>query len=785
MHDQQQRPDPSNAQQQPSTPPNKNQPSQQQAAQSGLGRLKNIWTEWISTLVVLGLLLLTLVIGTGEMIHGQLLRLGQGLYGDAASGLQYSVLRAEPTQPSCERNPNIDAQVQQQMNNNAQDEFADFFGTASEQDVRQSVLAAQQLCEEKYLSYDQTVAYIDQHATLRAYRNIELGFAVVFQFGTDHRALLLVLMVVFAAMTTTLKIHHIALRSPQTRLDYRVYALAMTLGNALLAFSALSQYRSVLDSGVAMSIDDKLIYGLWIILFALLALISLYQLFKPNTQAKAGGTLGMAMLSIPLYAYMAIITGISFSFFMAYPMGQGIYLGQLVEFSTIFLNLALFIWAGMLLKQTLIVDKFLSILRPWNLSPEILTWLILLAAALPTAYTGASGIFVIAAGAIIYKEVWNAGGRRQFALASAAMSGSMGVVLRPCLLIVVVASLNKEVTTDFLYHYGLYVFLITSTLFLLVSLMFAEQKFRIASPRVAFPLSIKGLVKVLPYVLIFILIWLFYKYALDTKMNEFTAPIMMPIILLVMVLYEKLRHEHAPIAAVGHWDESLNPAASSGQVQMPSTTTTATPSTTAMTTSTATASAMAAVTAASSAQQAEATLPRVGFFKAIHLSSSETVGHIGALVILMALSVSVGGFLERIHIMELFPTDIGSMYLVLTLIVALMIFVGMIMDPFGAVILISATVAPVAYQYGVDPVHFWMITLIGFELGYVSPPVALNHLLARQSIGDAEVAAADAEVRHQGFFYRYERWILPLLVMFPAMLIIAYVPYIFKLFNWY
>lgn len=96
----------------------------------------------------------------------------------------------------------------------------------------------------------------------------------------------------------------------------------------------------------------------------------------------------------------------------------------LVEFSGIFLNLALFIWAGMLLTQTRVMDLFLNVLRPWNLAPETLTWLILIAAAVPTAYTGASGIFVIAAGAIIYKEVWNAGARRQYALAVSAMSGS-------------------------------------------------------------------------------------------------------------------------------------------------------------------------------------------------------------------------------------------------------------------------------------------------------------------------------------------------------------------------
>lgn len=730
---------------------------------SGLGLLSYIWTEWISAFTILLLLLLTLIIGTGEMIHGQMLRIGESLYGDEKIGMQYSFLRAEPEKPVCDRNPNIDLLVQNQMQANAKDEFADIFGTTSEEDVRASVLAGQQLCEEKYAFYDKSIQYLEDNPSIRTYRTMETTFFGIFQFGTENKAVLLIIMVVLAAITATLKIHHIGLRGPSSVLDYRVYAVAMILANSFLTSSAISQYRSVLNSGVPPTSEMTIIYWLWIILFSTLTLISLYQLFRVPENAKPGGTIGMALLSVPLYAYMAITTGFNFTFVMDYPMGQGIYLGQLVEFSTIFLNLSLFIWAGMLLKQTLIVDKFLNILRPWNLAPETLTWLILLAAALPTAYTGASGIFVIAAGAIIYKEVWNAGGRRQFALATAAMSGSLGVVLRPCLLIVVVASLNKEVTTDLLYQYGIGVFLITSTLFLLISLFFAEQKFRIAAPSVAFPNSAKALVAVVPYVIVFLIVWSFYKYALNTNLNEFTAPVMMPIILLVMVLYEKLRHEPAPLAPVGHWDTTLSHTSVEQEA------------------------AKARVSASEIAAQDSPDNPerKVSFWKSIHVSASETVGHIGALVILMALSVSVGGYLERIELMEHFPTDIENIYIVITLIVCLMVFVGMIMDPFGAVILISATVAPVAYAYGIDPVHFWMIALIGFELGYVSPPVALNHLLARQSIGDEEVAAADAEVKDKTFYYKYERWILPLIVMIPAMLIIAYVPYIFKLFGWY
>ncbi|WPC34453.1 MULTISPECIES: TRAP transporter large permease subunit [Acinetobacter] len=751
---------------------------------SGLGLLRYIWTEWISTFVVLILLLLTLVIGTGEMIHGQLLRMGERLYGDPATGMQYSFLRAEPKAPQCDRNINVDQKVQEQMKADAADEYADFFGVRSEADVRAAVMQAQQVCEESYQFYDKAITHIEAHPSIRAYRSFETSFFGIFKFGTENRALLLIIMVVFAAISATLKTHHIGLRSPATRIDFKVYSVAMLIANSFLVYSSYSQYMSVLNSGVPMG-DMKYVYWLWMILFGTLTLISLYQVIKPPQATREGGSFGLAFLSVPLYAYMAISTGFNFVFLMDYPMGQGIYLGQLVEFSSIFLNLALFIWAGMLLKQTRVVDMFLNILRPWNLAPETLTWLILLAAALPTAYTGASGIFVIAAGAIIYKEVWNAGGRRQFALAATAMSGSLGVVLRPCLLIVVVASLNKEVTTDMLYHYGVYVFLLSSTLFLIISLFFAESKFRIAAPGLAAPQSARAFVNVIPYIVIFILIWLFYKYALSTDLNEFTAPVMMPVILLMIVLFDKLRHEPAPLPPVGHWDETLTTTLGSANTP-----------------------AMATAGTAINAEYREAdhieqqgselavdhgvkrsavgeSLRQVGFWKSLHISTSETVGHIGALVILMALSVSVGGLLERMEIMEAFPTDISSTILVISMIVGLMVFVGMIMDPFGAVILISATVAPVAYQYGIHPVHFWMITLIGFELGYVTPPVALNHLLARQSIGDAEVAEADAEVRHKSFYYRYERWILPMIVLLPAMLTIAYVPYVFKLFGWY
>jgi hypothetical protein len=54
--------------------------------------LNRSWAEWISSLPVFLLLVLTLVIGTGEMIHGQLLRMGERMFGDQE--VRHSVLHA-------------------------------------------------------------------------------------------------------------------------------------------------------------------------------------------------------------------------------------------------------------------------------------------------------------------------------------------------------------------------------------------------------------------------------------------------------------------------------------------------------------------------------------------------------------------------------------------------------------------------------------------------------------------------------------------------------------------
>ncbi len=57
----------------------------------------------------------------------------------------------------------------------------------------------------------------------------------------------------------------------------------------------------------------------------------------------------------------------------------------------------------------------------------------------------------------------------------------------------------------------------------------------------------------------------------------------------------------------------------------------------------------------------------------------------------------------------------------------LLIFVGMMMDIFSAIVIVVPLIAMVAVKgYGIDPYHLGVIFLVNLEIGYLTPPVGLN-----------------------------------------------------------
>jgi len=682
-------------------------------------------TEWLSSLPACILLLLVVIFSTSSDVHNQILRVGEHYWAG------YYKLRVDPVAPTCDPQLNVEQAVQERLaESGAEDDFGLFDAEPVDPElIRQSIENSKADCVAKFESYDATKERITP--SLTAFRSVELFFSDLIAFGIMSQKFILIALILLCATTATFTRHHIAMRPVMSRMDHYVASIAQFGANGLLLLSSVAFRELAHSDGSRLTDEAKFIHELWVYGFGILTIMSGANIFRPTGKLTSGGNIGRALLAVPLYATMTIIAAV---FFFAglgegnksNPAALGIYLDKLLDLSDMFLNVGLYVWIGMMLKQTRFASLVLALFKPWKLPPELLAVFVVILAAIPTAYTGGSGIFVIAAGAVIYHELRAAGARRQLALAATAMSGSMGVVLRPCLLVVVIAFMNREVTTDQLFGWGIYVFLLSAVMFALVALTLnRENRFELASPAEAFPAMIKALRPLIPYILCMVGVVLFYRFALNVRLDEFSAARILPVMMLAILIFEHITKK-----------ESVS-------------------------------------------EDGKTTFPHKGIENCIRTATNQTTAEIGALLLLIGCTICLGGTIERSGVVELFPAEFSSVWAAMGLLVCVLIVMGMIMEPFGAVILVSQTIAPIAYSAGIDPVHFWMLTLVAFELGYLSPPVALNHLLARQVVGEEEALKA---VLTEGTFYqRYEKILLPLITMGTVLLIVAFTPLFYQM----
>ncbi|GLQ29915.1 TRAP transporter large permease subunit [Litoribrevibacter albus] len=689
------------------------------------GFANRTWQEWLSSLPAFFLLLGVIAYTTSADIHAQLLKLGQSTWDS------YFDLRNDPQAPTCDPSINIDAELARLVATHKAEAVEDEFGLFDDEpldteSMRESLENSKSLCQEKFESFESIQGQMTTGVII--YRTVERFVADVVAFGLSAQKFILAFLVLICAATATLSRHQIAMRPMESALDHRWSSLLQFIANSMLFYSSIEFWALSYVGKESIDAAREGIHASWVIGFGLLAICSLYQLVNIPKDAKKGGSFGHAMLSVPLYTQMCLISGTYFML-QGHTAGIGVYLDKMMDFSDMFLNLGLYVWTGMMLKETRLASLVFNTFRPFRMPTELLAFVAVVVAAVPTAYTGASGIFVIAVGAVIYQELRRAGARRQLALATTAMSGSMGVVLRPCLLVVIIAYLNRDVTTDELFYWGNRVFFLTAFLFLAFVWLTRDKEVKNnpAPLSQAIPEALKLMLPILPYVVIVAGVVIFYHVVLDTALNEFSAPRILPVMMLGFLVYEHFTRKRVSSASVAM-------AGDSDHVE-----------------------------------------PEYqGIERATRTSINETTAHIGALLLLMGLSVSIGGVMERSGVMELFPTVFDSQFAAMTALVVLLVFVGMVMDPYGAVILVNATVAVIAFDSGIEPLHFWMVCLVAFELGYLSPPVALNHLLTRQVVGEDEVDQA----RNEGttFWRRHEKILLPLLTMGTALLLVAYVP---------
>jgi len=665
----------------------------------------------IPALFILFILLFVIFANTSESFHSQLIKGGAKLWPD------YVILRVDIALPSC--NPNEDvatklAALELASTVEAED---DLFAVEFDRDAtRRSIVKQNALCATKHEIAIKNQAQMNDG--IRAYRFVETSFAKLVIFSLNSQRVILLTLIFIAGLVSTLKVHHIAFRAIESKLDYNLSITAQMVGNTVLTISTISYQKSV--TAAKVPIENPEIILLMILGFGFLACVNAYQLIKKPAALKEGGTISHAFLSVPLYVYMIAGAGSYFVTQENHIAALSIYFASAFDIAGILVSIALYIWVGMLLKQTRIGELVFAVFKPWKLPPELLAFVAILIMAVPTAYTGGSGIVILALGVVVYEELRRVGTRRQLALAATAMTGSSGVVLRPCILVLLIAMLNKEVVTDELYYWGIRVFFLTLASFFFFVFITKKEPLKMASPTQAWGPIKEAFKPLFPYVIVIGVVVLFYAIFLKAYIDEFSAPIILPMIIIAVIIYERTK-------GLKNYDfkDDERPADIKG---------------------------------------------------ALEKSIDGAVVHIGALLFIMGCGLAAGGCIQRSGIFSHIPETFSSIWIAMTFIVALLVLIGMTMDAMAAVVMISGSLAVIAYKNGIDPIHFWMTALVALELGFLSPPVALNHLFTRQVVGEEEAKLAALE--GDTFWYRHEKMLLPIVVMGTALIIVAYGPLI-------
>ena len=792
----------------------------------------------ITTIPLTLLLVVIILCSTVENVHSTLLDIGESHW------TGYSELRQPAVKPDCDP----EAKPEPAPAAEEDDLLDDLFGEKEEvSDDAQN--AAREICLAKFEKYE-TLLKRQEDSGLQAFVSVEGAVGHIATSSVGFVKEFLILIFIFCGFAVTLQRQHLGLRSPRTKRDDRASQIAQFIGNLIVIFSFLAYYKQDIASGVD-NVSNLPIY--WMIGFGLMALANILLFFiplKPDEGEPAKSSIGQMMLGIPLYAYMAWICGFYFGVVEQHFAGVAIYLNQMTEHANLYSNVALYVFSGMMLKYTNIADKFFAIIRPLKLSPELLAIAIVLLSAVPTAYSGASGIFVIAAGAIIYRELKRAEARDTLALAATAMSGSMGIVLSPCLLVVIIAALNKDVTTTELFHAGFNVFLVNIFVFVLVIYWTKHEQFHWAfsldgkNNKAIFKRIGNAILPVLPYIGIGAAVLLLFRYGIGAKFNEYSAAWLLPFVLIVLLIYDRImaKREFLKVATSPVVPEKLTEGdgekteadatethkeaeesdtaatetlkeADESDVAATETLKEADKSDVAATetlkeadesdvaaTETLKESDGSDVAATETHKEAEepkaesnetvTETPKTapdGIFKSLFNAANSTAVSSGGLLALMTLSICVGGIIDRAHLNELLPQQFGGDFhavMAMGMLFIILVFIGMIMDPYGAVILVSATLTQIASANGIDPVHFWVTVLCAFELGYLTPPVALNQLLTRQVVGDKAYAFERAEDRPTKFWDRHERILLPVAVKATVLLLVAFGPLIINIIRW-
>jgi tripartite ATP-independent transporter DctM subunit len=112
---------------------------------------------------------------------------------------------------------------------------------------------------------------------------------------------------------------------------------------------------------------------------------------------------------------------------------------------------------------------------------------------------------------------------------------------------------------------------------------------------------------------------------------------------------------------------------------------------------------------------------------------------VGGILLILGMALGLTNYVADAQIPELaaewVSATIRSPWMFLLILNGLLLVVGMLMDIFSAIIVVTPLIGPVGAAYGLDPVHLGIVFLANMELGFLTPPVGMNLFFASYRFG--------------------------------------------------
>lgn len=103
---------------------------------------------------------------------------------------------------------------------------------------------------------------------------------------------------------------------------------------------------------------------------------------------------------------------------------------------------------------------------------------------------------------------------------------------------------------------------------------------------------------------------------------------------------------------------------------------------------------------------------------------------VGGILIIIGMALAFTNFLVEAEVPQ-FLVKIMKQYIsgpiaFLMVLNIFLLIVGCMMDIFSAILVVVPLIVPISFEYGINPIHLGVIFLTNLEIGYLTPPVGLN-----------------------------------------------------------